>query len=128
MKTHISRIGQLAGMKMMLEMMEAMMMMTSSAQELKPDLAAGLLIPVIRAVIRGDTGGCEIVALVWVTYPPAMHPRAGPLVPHTPPIAILQINNRAGTFFTFGGNAVRFYAEVRVHFATKKWSFLFQMV
>lgn len=103
-------------------------MMTSSAQELKPDLAAGLLIPVIRAVIRGDTGGCEIVALVWVTYPPAMHPRAA----HWCLIRPLSLSSKSITelapFFTFGGNAVRFYAEVRVHFATKKWSFLFQMV
>lgn len=120
MKTHISsRVGQLAGMEMMLEMMEAMMMMmTSSAQELKPDLAAELLIPVIRAVIRRDTGGCEIVALVWVTYPPAMNPRA-PLssksITELAPLLHLEIKPCA---FTHGFQTI---------YATQKCLFVFQI-
>lgn len=53
--------------------------------------SVGLLIPVIKAVIRGDNGGREIAALLWVTYPPVMNPRVArrQLLPPTKSITAL---------------------------------------
>lgn len=52
-----------------------------------------LLVPLIKAVISGDNGGCEIATLSWVTYPPAMNPRGG-----RRRLYVLPIDNSAGIF------------------------------